>query len=185
MEDLKLSKVSGVIKGILIFLLVFIVINIPIVLIQTVAFYTAETKDGDEIVVGFDRGFGGVFSSWKFNVDKNNNMTIKKKDTEMLKGYLSTSEYVLQTKESLQQASIPIIKSDNANKLEYVIYNDDGMYYYLATFEKLEDIGIVAWSTSQMSNEDAIDMFERIRATKGIGYYISCACSEALDLMGD
>ena len=180
-----MSKKTEVVKNVLIWIIAIVVINAFLFVIQTVDFYTGKTNDGEKIVIGFDRGFGGVFSSWKFNIDSNNNLTVNKKDTQMLSGYLATSEYVRQTKESLQQSSVPVVKSDNRKKLDYAIYNDSGVYYYLATCESPESMGIVAWSTSQISDEEAIDLFERIQATKGVGYYVSCVCSEALDMIGD
>lgn len=172
------KKLKNVFETIVIVLIV-LSIGVFLVSIKTVDFYT-YTIDKKEVVLGFNRGKGGEFSKWDLTVDDDNNIKVTNAGVVMLSGFTASAEGLKNNKEKFNNANVPIVKTGNKKKLEYTIYNDNGRFFYFASFEKTEEIGLIIWTETSMTEEEAVALLERFQATKGIGYYIF----EIVDAMG-
>lgn len=173
MKSEKKKKTKEKIENVLLWLALLVVVNFFLILIQTVTFYTISPKEGKEVVIGYDTGVK-IFSKVKFTLDNRNCIKITQKDNLLVEGCLCSKEDYNLNKKILEEAGNDIVENGQKKKLDYYIYKLDGDYYYLAEFEKNDNICITAMTDIEnISEKEAVDLFHKFRATKGIGYYIA------------
>ena len=169
------GNITNRIKGIVLFVVVFIVINFILISIQTVEGYSFKTKSGEKVTFGYERGFGGIFSKWSLTIDDQLGIRLYYGSNKKIEGYFTDKATIRGMQSTLESDETveTIVTGQRGKKREYSVYKEENHYYCLGYFEKTDSVGYVLWTVEEMNQEEALDIFSKFRATKGLGYWIN------------
>ena len=144
-----------------------------LVAIQSVEIYTCTSRNGKEVVFGFDRGFGGMFGKYDLTI-ANNEIALTRNKEAIVCGNIVEAVSLKQSEKVNAEKIKTVLANQAKHKVSYSIYQDDeGRYYCIGYFDKTDSIGYILWSIYPMDEDEALDIFSRFVGTKGIGYWIN------------